>query len=57
MTDKEKCIELYIKFGDRGMQYSDVQFLSDDLLFDYVDLDLRTGLAKFTTKALELIKS
>lgn len=51
---KAAVMELYIKFGDRGMDYSDVAPLINHSLFY---LDLRTGLARFTLKALELIRS
>ena len=54
---KAAVMELYIKFGDRGMDYSDVASLINNSLFYLVYPELRTGLARFTPKALELIRS
>ena len=54
---KAAVMELYIKFGDRGMEYSDAAHLIMNDYFDLVYPDFRTGLARFTPKALELIRS
>ena len=55
---KAAVMELYIKFGDRGMDYSDVvSLIMNASTFDLVYPDLRAGLARFTPKALELIRS